>query len=97
MPDQSNDNKSNGRSAKHGRKLYSKMVRMFREGFVSIVVYKNAHERACYYDVVIYRKVKVNGKNEYRRGANFKPSDMPALISLMTEVDVYLSSFHEES
>jgi hypothetical protein len=79
-------------SADPGKKLYSKMVRMFREGYISVVVYKNKYARKTFYDIVFFRKVKVNGKSEWRRGANFKPTDMPDLAVLLPEVEAFCDS-----
>lgn len=76
----------------YGKKLYSKMSRMFREGFVSVVIYKNKYANACFFDIVIYRKIKQNGKPDWKRGANLKPSDIPDTIKLLKEADIYLKS-----
>ncbi len=35
---------------------------MFREGYLSLCIYKNVHEHRIFFDIVVYRKVK-NGKS----------------------------------
>lgn len=72
------------------------MVRMFREGFISICVYKNVYEHKTFYDVVIYRKIKVNGGYDYKRGANLKPSDLPDLAKLLAEVQDFLVATNDD-
>jgi len=75
-----------------GDKRYGRMVRMFREGYLSLCIYKNVYEKRVFYDIVIYRKIKVNGKLDYKRGANLKPSDILVLVVLLKEADGYLNS-----
>jgi hypothetical protein len=85
---------TNGR---YGKLKFSRMVRMFREGFLSVTVYKTAYERATFHDVVIYRKVRVRGGNfDYRRGANLKPSDIPVLQKLLVEVNDYFKALSQD-
>lgn len=79
-----------------GKKRYGRMARMFREGFLSICVYKNVYEKRTFYDVVIYRKIKSNEGYDYKRGANLKPSDLPVLSKLLDEVHDFLSSINRE-
>ena len=78
-----------------GRKKFGKMVRMFREGYLSVLIYKNVYEKRTFYDVVVYRKVKSNGVAKYRRGANLKPSDISCLQTLLEEANHYLESIGE--
>jgi len=74
----------------YGRKKYGRLVRMFREGFISVAIYKNVFEKRTFFDIVIYRKIRVGDGYDYRRGANLKPADIPALIILLREVDDHL-------
>jgi len=64
---------------------------MFREGFLSICVYKNVYEKRTFFDVVVYRKIKTNGGYDYKRGTNLKPTDLPVLSKLLTEVQDFLA------
>jgi len=75
-----------------GKKLYGKRVRMFREGYLSVLVYKNVYEQRTFYDWVIYRKIRVNGKSIYKRGTNLKPCDIPDLEVLLSEVKQFLQA-----
>jgi len=76
-----------------GRKKYGRLVRMFREGYLALHIYKNVHERRVFYDIVVLRKIKVKqSKQEYVRGANLKPSDLPALLVLAQAAQEFLSS-----
>lgn len=80
-----------------GRKKYGRLVRMFREDYLSVCVYKNVHERRTFYDVVIFRKIKVNGGGyDYKRGANLKPVDVPVLAKLLVEVQDFLGTLDIE-
>lgn len=79
-----------------GRKKYGRLVRMFREGFISVAVYKNVFEKRTFYDIVIYRKIRVGSGYDYRRGANLKPADIPALIILLNEVNDCLRALDQE-
>lgn len=72
------------------------MVRMFREGYLSVCVYKNVYERKTFYDVVIYRKIKTNGGYDYKRGANLKSTDLPVLLKLLVEVMDFLTATDSE-
>jgi len=86
------ENDMNPEPPRYGKRRYSRLMRMFREEFVSVCVYKTVHEHMTFYDTVIFRKVKSNGELKFKRGANFKPEDIPRLIELLKEVDQYLNS-----
>lgn len=87
-----------GLNGNAGRKKYGKLVRMFREGFLSVCVYKNAYEHKVFYDIVIYRKIKsANGSFDYRRGTNLKPTDLPTLEALIKEAQDFLTSLESEN
>jgi hypothetical protein len=75
-----------------GDKRYSQLVRMFKEGYISVCIYKNVYDRKTFYDTVICRKIKQtsNGAPVYKRGANLKPSDIPHLLTLLPEVMDFL-------
>lgn len=75
-----------------GPKKYGRLVRMFREGYVAVHIYMNVYKNRTFYDIVIARKIKRDGKQEYVRGANLKPSDLPALQVLLTAADEFLLS-----
>jgi len=75
-----------------GAKKYGRLVRMLRDGYLSICIYKNVHERKTFYDIVLYRKIKVNGVVTYKRGTNLKPSDLPHLRVLIQGAEEFLAS-----
>lgn len=75
-----------------GKKRYGRLVRMFREGYLAIYVYKNVHEYHVFYDIVILRKIKKNGVQEYVRGANLKPTDLSVLNTLLVATQEYIKS-----
>jgi hypothetical protein len=81
-----------------GKKKYGRVIRMFREGYLSILVYKNVYESKVFHDIVIYRKIKMkNGGYEYKRGTNLKPSDWPVLMVLAAEVQDFLRTLESEN
>jgi len=84
-------------SVSPGRKKYGRLVRMFREGYLALHIYMNVYQRRTYYDIVIARKIKRGSKQEYVRGANLKPSDLPALAVLIKAADDYLNSVETEN
>jgi len=66
---------------------------MFREGYISVCIFKNVFDHRTIYDIVLYRKIKdKQGKSTYQRGANLKPSDLAAVIRLMQDAETYLTS-----
>jgi len=75
-----------------GPKKYGRLARMFREGYVAVHIYVNVYKNRTFYDIVIARKIRKNGKQEYVRGANLKPTDLPALAVLLRAADDYLKS-----
>lgn len=87
-----------------GDKKYSRLLRVFREGYISVVVYKNCHEYRTFFDTVIFRKIKVkcNGKRDlhngsmYKRGANLKPEDLPIVIRLLIEAAEFIKVIEKE-
>lgn len=77
----------------HGPKKYSRMVRMYKEGYISVAIYKNVYEKKTYFDIVIYRKIRLpDGSNDFKRGANLKPEDLPILADLLDEANDYLAA-----
>jgi hypothetical protein len=73
----------------NGRIKYSRRVRFYREQSVSVSVYLNVHEDGRkFYDTVVHRKVR----EEWKRGANLKPEDLPALMNLLQEAQDYLAT-----
>jgi len=76
----------------NGNKRYGRMIRMYKDGYLSVCVYLNVRSDGTkFYDTVIYRKIKGNnGKPEYKRGANLKPTDLPVLSRLIQEADTFL-------
>ncbi len=80
-----------------GEKKYGKLLRMLRQGYMSVCLYKNVHQNRTFYDIVIYRKIRApSGDCSYKRGANLKPSDLLDLTALLGEVEEYLESLGVE-
>lgn len=76
-----------------GDKKYSRRVRHYREGYMSVSVYKNVFEFGEIFDIVIHRKIRgEDGKNIYKRGANLKPTDLPILCKLLDEARRYVEA-----
>ena len=73
-------------------KNYSRRLRMYKDGYLSVCVYLNVLGSEKFYDIVIYRKIRSNGSSEYKRGANLKPSDLPVLQRLLAEAQQFLSA-----
>lgn len=72
---------------------FSRRVRMYREGYVSVCVYLNVRRDGKeFYDTVIYRKIKNGNGDKWERGANLKPSDLPVIIKLLDEANEYLEA-----
>ena len=72
---------------------YSRLLRKYKEGYVSVSVYLNVTTMGRrYYDTVIHRKIKNSGSGDldWRRGANLKPRDLPILIRLLKEAEEFL-------
>lgn len=70
---------------------YSRQLKQFKKGYMSVTLYLNRANGTKYYDTVIHRRCKRNNKQEYIRGANLKPDDVADLIELLKDVSVYLS------
>lgn len=75
-----------------GEKKYGRLERMFRDGYVAVLVYVNVYVNKTFYDIVITRKIKRNDKQEYVRGANLKPDDIDSLVVLLNAAKDYISS-----
>jgi len=75
-----------------GDKKYGRMVRMFREGYLALHIYKNVYSTHTFYDIVIARKIRRNNVQEYVRGTNLKPQDLPDLKVLIEAAEDYLAS-----
>lgn len=73
---------------------FSTRVRLYKEGYLSVCVYKNVTLRDdVYYDIVFFRKTKNGtGKQEFKRGANLKPGDLPILRRLLAEAEEFLAA-----
>lgn len=91
---------------KSGQKKYSRVARMYKEGYLSVVIYKNVYQvpvmadgttTRIFYDIVPYRKIKDRyGNSEYKRGTNLKPNDLPLLQKLLQEAHEYLKAITDE-
>lgn len=72
---------------------YSRRVRMFKEGFISVHVFLNVTDDGReFYDTVIYRKIKSGDSYKHVRGTNLKPQDIPVVIKLLEEAEFYLDA-----
>lgn len=78
------------------QKKYSRLLRKYKEGYVSVSVYLNVNgDGKRYYDTVIHRKIR-NSKMpdgiEWKRGTNLKPQDLPILERLLGEARLFLEA-----
>lgn len=85
----SSDNSSRAESLRK----FTRRVRMYKEGYLSVHVYLNVDsDGRKFYDTVIYRKIKKGDGFDHVRGANLKPSDIPVLLKLLSEVNEFLEA-----
>ena len=62
---------------------YSRRLRMYKEGFLSVCIYVNIMENGDkYYDTVFFRKIGKGKNAKFKRGTSLKPTDLPNLLSL---------------
>lgn len=74
-------------------KRYSKRIRMYRDGYVSVCIYLNVmNDGSKFYDTVIFRKIKKGNNCNWERGANLKPYDIPILLKLLKEAEEFLNT-----
>ena len=74
----------------------SEQIKIFREDYVSVSIYRNTYDAKVYYDIVPNRLIWVrqddgSKKREWKRGANFKPADLFALVRLLMQALELLS------
>lgn len=74
----------------------SEQIKILREDFVSISIYRNVVDDKTYYDIVPARLIYVrqgdgSRKRVWKRGANFKPADIPLLLRLLLQAAELLS------
>lgn len=70
---------------------FTRLLKVRHKGFLSVCVYLNSIGGTKYYDVVIRRRVKrKGGEQEWVRGANLKPTDLPDLLQLLEETRDHL-------
>jgi hypothetical protein len=66
-------------------------IKMFRDGYLSVCIFRNIDHGQLFYDTVIYRKIKESdGQSRWIRGANFKPADLDTLARLIRDASTYL-------
>lgn len=75
----------------------SEQIKILREDYVSISIYRNVVDDKTYYDIVPARLIYVrqedgSKKRVWKRGANFKPDDIPRLIRLLLQAAELLSN-----
>ena len=63
----------------------SEQIKILREDHVSISIYRNTIDEKVYYDIVPCRLIYIrqsdgSRKRVWKRGANFKPEDIPKLM-----------------
>jgi len=76
---------------------FTEQIKIFREDYVSVVIYRNITGGKCYYDVKPYRLIwerQHDGtrKRKWKGGANFKPNDCPKLIRLFEQAQTLLDN-----
>jgi hypothetical protein len=77
----------------------TELVSIFREDYVSVTVYRNTVDAAVYYDIVVSRLIWQRGpdgskRREWKRGANFKPDDLPKIRRLLEQAEELLLDEH---
>jgi len=67
----------------------SELLKIFREDYVSVSIYKNEVNGKTYYDIVPARLIWIyEGKTKkriWKRGANFNPDDLMKLVRLLLQ------------
>lgn len=72
---------------------YSRRVRMFREGYLSVCIFKNVMESGdTHYDTVVYRKIGRGTSAKWRRGTALKPTDLGILAQLLSAANDFFKS-----
>ncbi len=75
------------------RVKYSRRVRMYKEGFLSVCVYMNVMDNGDkHYDTVIYRKIGRGSSSKFKRGTSLKPTDLLPLISLAKAAHEFITA-----
>jgi len=79
---------------------FTEQIKIFREDYVSVVIYRNITGGKCYYDIVPYRLIwerQQTGekKRKWKRGTNYKPKDCLKLARLLTQANELLESPEE--
>ena len=67
----------------------------YSAGYVTVNIYLNYSGTGVpFLDIVIYRKIKTpTGKISYKRGASLKPSDIPNLLQILTEITKFTQNY----
>ena len=72
---------------------YSRRVRMYREGYLSVCVYMNVMTNGDkYYDTVVFRKIGRGNQAKFKKGTSYKPTDLPDLITLLQAALEFINS-----
>jgi hypothetical protein len=79
---------------------FTEQIKIFRDDYVSVVIYRNITNGKMYYDIVPYRLIweRQHGgekKRKWKRGTNFKPGDCLKLAGLLVEADMLLNNPEE--
>ena len=74
---------------------FSEQIKIFREDYVSVVIYRNVRDDEVYYDIVVSRLIwrkQRDGRRKrvWQRGANLKPTDLPKVQRLLAEAQELL-------
>ena len=77
------------------RRRYSKRVRSYKEGYISVSIYLNVTDERRHYDTVIFRKIKSGRGFEWKRGTNYKPGDLPVIVRLLNEAHEFLKTVED--
>lgn len=75
-----------------GTPRYSRLLKTYTQGYLSICIYLNVVQGCDYYDIVIHRRIRdrQTGQQVWRRGANLKPTDLTDACELLQEAREYL-------
>lgn len=76
----------------------TEQIKILREDYVSVSIYRNTVGCKVYYDVVPSRLISVKRpdgtkRRQWSRSANYKPIDLPVLIRLLAQAVRLLDDF----
>ena len=62
---------------------FENAIRVFRDGWLAVAIFKNDYREQTYYDSVIFRRIRLSNRYGWVRGANMKHEDLKQLVPLL--------------